>query len=158
MLFAAAIGETLDATLLTAEAGDPPPDVGRRPELHPPPHTGGAFMDDTYIWGESPEQVQKVLAELETRFSPPATQNQRQKDPDHQQRRRRYPAIFNWRGPAQKALLQAANTCQLLQIRTMISGTRPSGEAWDSWHVRTMRKARLALHHAKGERWSTHAS
>ncbi|CAE7352112.1 unnamed protein product [Symbiodinium microadriaticum] len=42
VLFAAAIGETLDAVL--------------------------AFMDDTYVWGESPEYVQEVLSELEKKF------------------------------------------------------------------------------------------
>ena len=45
-----AIGETLDATIEPVGNGSPP-HVGRHPELGPPPHTGGAFMDDTYIWG-----------------------------------------------------------------------------------------------------------
>ena len=122
-------------------------------------------MDDTYIWGESPEQVQKVLAELETRFhhlrlriNAKKTQIISSVEGDTQRFLIGGARVVPGGPASQKALLQAANTCQLLQIRTMISGTRPSGEAWDSWHVRTMRKARLALHHAKGERWSTHAS
>ncbi|OLP85734.1 hypothetical protein AK812_SmicGene33237 [Symbiodinium microadriaticum] len=50
VLFAAAIGEALDATLAAVNGG-------------------AAFMDDTYVWGESPEYVQQVLAELEVRLS-----------------------------------------------------------------------------------------
>ena len=45
--------------------GGQPPHVGRHDALQPPPHSGAAFMDDTYIWGESPEYVQRVLDELE---------------------------------------------------------------------------------------------
>ena len=67
VLFAAKIGEVLDATLAAVNGGNPP-HVGRHQALQPPPHSGAAFMDDTYIWGESPEYVQKVLAELEVRL------------------------------------------------------------------------------------------
>ena len=67
VLFAAEIGETLDATLQAVNGGKPP-HVGRHEALEPPPHSGAAFMDDTYVWGESPEYVQQVLRELEKRF------------------------------------------------------------------------------------------
>ena len=67
VLFAAQIGEALDATLHAVNGGQPP-HVGRHKALEPPPHSGAAFMDDTYIWGESPEYVQKVLTELEKRL------------------------------------------------------------------------------------------
>ncbi|CAE7209250.1 unnamed protein product, partial [Symbiodinium sp. CCMP2456] len=36
--------------------------------LSPPPHSGAAFMDDTYLWGESPSYVQQILTELERRL------------------------------------------------------------------------------------------
>ncbi|CAE7913948.1 unnamed protein product [Symbiodinium necroappetens] len=67
VLFAAKIGEALDATLAAVNGGAPP-HVGRHKALEPPPHSGAAFMDDTYVWGESPEYVQQVLAELEVRL------------------------------------------------------------------------------------------
>ncbi|CAE7798805.1 YCF1, partial [Symbiodinium necroappetens] len=67
VLFAAAIGETLDAVLHSVRGGKPP-QVGRHQALEPPPHSGAAYMDDTYVWGESPEYVQEVLKELEKRF------------------------------------------------------------------------------------------
>ena len=61
------IGEILDA-VLTAVRGGSPPHIGRHDALGPPPHSGAAFMDDTYVWGESPEYVQQVLTELERRL------------------------------------------------------------------------------------------
>ena len=64
VLFAAQIGEILDDVLATVNGGRPP-HVGRHQALEPPPHSGAAFMDDTYVWGESPEYVQNVLIELE---------------------------------------------------------------------------------------------
>ena len=64
VLFAAQIGEILDDVLNTVNGGSPP-HVGRHQALSPPPHSGAAFMDDTYVWGESPEYVQNVLIELE---------------------------------------------------------------------------------------------
>ena len=67
VLFAAQIGEILDATLAAVNGGQPP-HVGRHEALQPPPHSGAAFMDDTYVWGESSEYVQKVLADLEERL------------------------------------------------------------------------------------------
>ena len=35
----------------------------------PPPHSGGAFMDDTYLWGYSKEHLQYALASLERRLA-----------------------------------------------------------------------------------------
>ena len=67
VLFAAEIGETLDAVLNSVNGGKPP-HVGRHEALGPPPHSGAAFMDDTYVWGESPEYVQEVLKLLEAKF------------------------------------------------------------------------------------------
>ena len=60
----AQIGEILDYVLAKVNGGRPP-HVGRHHALEPPPHSGAAFMDDTYVWGESPEYVQNVLIELE---------------------------------------------------------------------------------------------
>ena len=67
VLFAAEIGETLDAVLHSVRGGEPP-HVGRHQALGPPPHSGAAFMDDTYVWGESPEYVQEVLHAPEAKF------------------------------------------------------------------------------------------
>ena len=35
----------------------------------PPPHSGGAFMDDTYLWGYSKEHLQYALSSLERRLA-----------------------------------------------------------------------------------------
>ena len=62
--------------------------------------------------------------------------------------------------PVNASLLQAANSTQLLQVRTMIAGKRPPGGAMvrmEHPRIRTMRKARALLHKHKHVRWSTHA-
>ena len=230
VLFAAKIGEVLDATLAAVNGGTPP-HVGRHQALQPPPHSGAAFMDDTYIWGESPEYVQKVLAALEIRLKAIGLMINAKKTqvisnteddlvrftiggktviPDGpkqimtilggpvtmsgdvapivaemQGRARRafhkHKKVLCSRAPLKErlnlhqtlvrgaalwgcpawpvnaALLQAANSTQLLQIRSMITGKCPPGEAWQDWHKRTMRKARALLHHHKFLRWSTHS-
>ena len=66
-LFAAEIRETLDTTIAAVQKGAGP-HTGKHPALEPPPHTGGAFIDDTYIWGQSPEYVQALLSELNRRL------------------------------------------------------------------------------------------
>ena len=38
--------------------------------------------------------------------------------------------------PVNASLLQAANSTQLLQVRTMIAGKRPPGEPWCEWNIR----------------------
>ena len=188
-------------------------------------------MDDTYIWGESPEYVQKVLAALEIRLKAIGLMINAKKTqvisnteddlvrftiggktviPDGpkqimtilggpvtmsgdvapivaemQGRARRafhkHKKVLCSRAPLKErlnlhqtlvrgaalwgcpawpvnaALLQAANSTQLLQIRSMITGKCPPGEAWQDWHKRTMRKARALLHHHKFLRWSTHS-
>ncbi|OLP87929.1 Retrovirus-related Pol polyprotein from type-1 retrotransposable element R2 [Symbiodinium microadriaticum] len=40
----------------------------------PPPHSGGAFMDDTYLWGYSKEHLQYALSSLERPTTPPRAQ------------------------------------------------------------------------------------
>ena len=219
VLFAAKIGEVLDATLAAVNGGSPP-QVSRHQALQPPPHSGAAFMDDTYIWGESPEYVQQVLAELEVKLraiglmiNAKKTQviSNTEDDPvkftiggktvtpdgpkqimtilggpvtmsgdvapivaEMQGRARRafhkHRKVLCSRAPLKErlnlhqtlvrgaalwgcpawpvnaALLQAANSTQLLQVRSMITGKRPPGEAWQDWHKRTMRKARALLH------------
>ncbi|CAE7394441.1 unnamed protein product [Symbiodinium necroappetens] len=230
VLFAAAIGETLDAVLNQVNGGKPP-HVGRHGALEPPPHSGAAFMDDTYVWGESPEYVQEVLTALEKEFlelglrinakmthvvstipddpfrftiggvevapdgphsiltilGAPVTlsgaiaplvaeMQSRARCAFHANRKllcsrapvadrlRMHQTLVRsaalWGCPAwppQAALLQAANTTQLLQARTMICGGRSPTEAWQDWHIRSMRKTRAALHQYKIMRWSTHS-
>ena len=188
-------------------------------------------MDDTYVWGESPEYVQQVLAELEVRLSAIGLKINAKKtqvisnlenDPrrftiggvtvkpdgpkdvmtilgapismagdisplvaEMQGRARRsfhkhkkvlcssaplkdrlilhqtfVRSSALWGCPAwpvNASLLQAANSVQLLQVRTMIAGKRPPAEPWCDWNIRTMRKARALLHKHKQIRWSTHA-
>ena len=230
VLFAAQIGEALDATLQAVDGGQPP-HVGRHEALQPPPHSGAAFMDDTYIWGESPEYVQRVLDELEKQLrklglsiNPKKTQVISNKENDSvrftiggvqvvpdgpkdlmtilgapislsgevapvvaemQGRARRafhaHKKLLCSKGPLQErlrmhqclvrgaalwgcpawsinsALLQAANSTQLLQVRTMTAAKRLATESWQDWNIRTMRRARALLHHHKFSRWSTHA-
>ena len=230
VLFAAAIGETLDAVLGQVRGGTPP-HVGRHQALEPPPHSGAAFMDDTYVWGESPEYVQEVLSELEKKFlelglrinakkthvvssipddpfrfviggvtvapdgphsimtilgapvtlsgviAPLVAEMQSRARCAFQANRKllcsrapiadrlkmhqtlvRSAALWGcpaW--PPQNALLQAANTTQLLQARTMICGGRSPTESWQDWHIRSLRKTRAMLHQHKVMRWSTHS-
>ena len=230
VLFAAQIGETLDAVLNHVQGGEPP-HVGRHAALCPPPHSGAAFMDDTYVWGESPEYVQEVLRELERRFlelglkinakktqvistlpddpfrfsiggmqvapegphsvmtilGAPVTMTgaiapivaemqSRARKAFHANRKllcSRAPvkdrlklhqslvrSAALWGCPAwppQLALLQAANSAQLLQARAMLCGGRTPTESWQDWHIRTMRKTRALLHQHKAQRWSTHS-
>ena len=230
VLFAAAIGETLDAVLGQVRGGRPP-HVGRHGALEPPPHSGAAFMDDTYVWGESPEYVQEVLTALEEAFLELGLRINAKKThvvstiaddpfrfriggvqvapdgPDsiltilgapvtlsgaiaplvaEMQRRARCAFHANrkllcsrapvadrlkmhqtlvrsaalWGCPAwppQAALLQAANTTQLLQARAMICGGRTPTETWQDWHIRSLRKTRAVLHQNKVMRWSTHS-
>ncbi|CAE7492290.1 unnamed protein product [Symbiodinium sp. CCMP2592] len=61
-LFSARVGEIVERTL---DATKTMPRGGDRPFLPPPPHHGGSFMDDTYIWGENPAHIQKTLEILE---------------------------------------------------------------------------------------------
>ena len=188
-------------------------------------------MDDTYIWGESPQYVQDVLAELERqllklglRINPKKTQviSNLEDDPfrfrigdaivapdgpqtimtilgapinmtgevapiiaEMQGRARRafqqhkkllcsrapvkerllmHQCLVRGAGlwgcpawPVNASLLQAANSVQLLQVRAMTTGKRSPTEAWNDWHIRTMRKARALLHQHKLQRWSSHA-
>ena len=230
VLFAAQIGEILDCVLNKVNGGCPP-HVGRHGALSPPPHSGAAFMDDTYVWGESPEFVQQILFELENklleiglrinakktqvlsnkpadpfRFSiggvcvapdgpsavmtilgapitlngevaPIVAEMQARSRKAFQAHRRvlcscaplkdrlrlhqtlvREAAVWGcpaW--PIQTSLLQAANSVQLLQIRTIVGGDRTPTESWHDWHIRTMRRARALMHKHKITRWSTHA-
>ena len=230
VLFAAQIGEALDATLQAVNGGKPP-HVGRHDALQPPPHSGAAFMDDTYIWGESPEYVQQVLDELEKQLrklglsiNPKKTQvisntedgparfriggvtvapdgpkalmtilgapislsgdvapvvaemQGRARRAFHahkrivcssaplQERLNMHQTLVRgaalWGCPAwpvNSALIHAANSTQLLQVRTMTAAKRGATESWQEWNIRTMRRARALLHHHKLLRWSTHA-
>ena len=59
VLFAAHIGRALLRCL-------PPLDTSRSQTDHPPcPTAGGAFMDDTYLWDESPDRLQRHVTQLE---------------------------------------------------------------------------------------------
>ena len=63
VLFAAIIATVLDEVLARTslhlpEKGGPNP-----------PHTGGAFMDDTYLWSHDRQHLQRTLAELEVRLA-----------------------------------------------------------------------------------------
>ena len=51
-------------------------------------------------------------------------------------------------GQITDAILKAANSTQLQQIRRMMHPGRRPGEPWEQWHVRTVRAARVALHKA----------
>ena len=230
VLFAAQIGEILDDVLNTVNGGSPR-HVGRHRALSPPPHSGAAFMDDTYVWGESPEYVQQILRVLEAKLLAVGLKINAQKtqvisntpdDPfrfciggvavvpdgpaaimtilgapinltgevapivaEMQARSRRAFQVHRqvlcsraplaerlrlhqtlvreaalWGSPAwpiQTSLLQAANSAQLLQIRTIVGGVRTPTERWHDWHIRTMRRARALMHKHKVVRWSTHA-
>ena len=57
--------------------------------------------------------------------------------------------------PITDTLLKAMNSTQLGHIRRMMHPARRPGETWEAWHIRTMRGARVALHQAKVQRWST---
>ncbi|CAE7709541.1 unnamed protein product, partial [Symbiodinium necroappetens] len=57
--------------------------------------------------------------------------------------------------PCNDTVLRAANSLQLVQARNMLKLSRQPGELWADWHVRSMRRARLALFHAKVPRWSS---
>ena len=188
-------------------------------------------MDDTYVWGESPEYVQDILRELEKQFlelglriiakktqvisnipddpfrfiiggvqvapggpdtvmtilGAPVTlsganaplvaeMQSRARAAFHANRKllcSRAPVADRlkmqqslvrsaalWGCPAwppQTALLQAANSTQLLQARAMLCGGRTPTESWHEWHIRTTRRTRALLHKHKIPRWSTHA-
>ncbi|CAE7528629.1 unnamed protein product [Symbiodinium sp. CCMP2592] len=62
VLFSARVGELLERTLSTTQTE---PRGGTLPFLPPPPHHGGSFMDDTYLWGENPAHLQLTLNHLE---------------------------------------------------------------------------------------------
>ena len=55
---------------------------------------------------------------------------------------------FGGGGQITDAILKAANSTQLQQIRRMMHPGRRPGEPWEQWHVRTVRAARVALHKA----------
>ena len=57
--------------------------------------------------------------------------------------------------PCIACILKAANALQLLHARTLLKHPRQSGEPWEAWHIRSMRKARVMLFRYKIERWST---
>ena len=57
--------------------------------------------------------------------------------------------------PCNDNLLRAANSLQLVQARNMLKLSRQPGELWADWHIRSMRRARLALFQAKVPRWSS---
>ncbi|CAE7192827.1 unnamed protein product [Symbiodinium sp. CCMP2592] len=63
VLFAAIIATALDE-VLTRTAKHLPPVGGPNP-----PQSGGAFMDDIYLWSHDRDHLQRTLTELEVRFA-----------------------------------------------------------------------------------------
>ena len=62
VVFSALIGDTLLKTAQRVTADPRGPD----PRLPPPPHHTAGYMDDVYVWGESPQHVQEILTVLES--------------------------------------------------------------------------------------------
>ena len=52
-------------------------------------------------------------------------------------------------------LLRSANSLQTAQVRSMMRLARQAGESWCDWSVRSLRRARLAIHQSKTQRWSS---
>ena len=61
VVFSALIGEALQQTAAKATTKQRTPD----PRLPPPPHYTAGYMDDVYVWGETPEHVQEIISILE---------------------------------------------------------------------------------------------
>ena len=59
-LFGAIVARDLQCAV--DAAGPQPPDPKGGP---PPPRTGGSFLDDTYLWSQDRDHLQKVLNKLE---------------------------------------------------------------------------------------------
>ncbi|CAE7361641.1 unnamed protein product [Symbiodinium sp. CCMP2592] len=212
VLFGRVVADDLEGPLNATQHLLPPKQEGP-----PPPQSGGAYMDDTYLWSYDRDHLQASLAELERRLrqhgltinpgktaiiysrpegggtfriggdevackpfgevitalgSPitfgeevaavvaemnhcaPTSLDSRIKL--HQTLVR---GAALWGGEAWQvtdAVLQAANSTQLTQVRRMMHPGRRPGETWAEWHVRTMRGARVALHKAQVLRWSTY--
>ncbi|CAE7637897.1 unnamed protein product [Symbiodinium sp. CCMP2592] len=58
VLFSARVGECLLQTVAQTQNQQR---QGGNPKLPPPPHHAGAFMDDTYLWGEQADHLQRTL-------------------------------------------------------------------------------------------------
>ena len=57
--------------------------------------------------------------------------------------------------PSCDFLLRSANSMQTAQVRSIMKLSKHPGETWYEWNVRSLRRARLAIHQSKVQRWSS---
>ena len=154
VLFSRLMGEAIGPILATIE--DTP---------HSIPCSGSICMDDTYLWAESLEFLQKQVEKVETALAKQKTLHQWGENRMRLERNSggqkagiiiRPAALWGcstW--PCHVALLQAANAMQLRILRDSGNYGQCQGETWAEWSQRTLRQCRLCLHKAKHGRWST---